>query len=183
MYEMFQSGNAAETTDPRIVRSRRMLMEALGRLLTRKAFDDISIQEIADEASLNRATFYLRYPDKQALLRAMTGARFGELIAVAAFPSQTATVHCVPSRLASATISQRVRDAQASWQSCRLKALLFRSWRVCFGKALPSTQWRPVPTPNYWQPLRPGPSSGRRAAGTRPPTDPPRRWLPKLKRW
>jgi AcrR family transcriptional regulator len=56
-------------------------MEALLRLLTRKEFDDISIQEIADEATLNRATFYLHYPDKSALLQAMTAARFRDLIA------------------------------------------------------------------------------------------------------
>ena len=67
--------------DPRILRSRRMLMEALVRLLDQKEFDDISIQEIADEATLNRATFYLHYPDKNALLQAMTAARFRDLIA------------------------------------------------------------------------------------------------------
>jgi len=76
-----QPSNTAENTDPRILRSRQMLMESLAKLLTRKAFDDISIQEIADEASLNRATFYLHYPDKNALLQAMTGARFRDLIA------------------------------------------------------------------------------------------------------
>jgi AcrR family transcriptional regulator len=71
----------AEPMDPRILRSRRMLMEALAKLLTRKEFNDISIQEITDEATLNRATFYLHYPDKNALLQAMTATRFGELIA------------------------------------------------------------------------------------------------------
>ena len=76
-----QSGKALEATDPRILRSRRMLMEALARLLNQKEFDDISIQEIADEATLNRATFYLHYPDKNALLHAMTATRFGDLIA------------------------------------------------------------------------------------------------------
>src|ERR1700751_149839 len=76
-----QLGNTAENTDPRILRSRRMLMEALFRLLIHNEFEDISIQEIADEATLNRATFYLHYPDKNALLQAMTAARFGDLIA------------------------------------------------------------------------------------------------------
>ncbi len=80
MTEALQSGNT-ESTDPRIVRSRRMLMDSLARLLNKKEFDDISIQEIADEATLNRATFYLHYPDKNALLQAMTAARFRELIA------------------------------------------------------------------------------------------------------
>ena len=81
MVEATQAGNAAETTDPRVLRSRQMLMEALLTLLTRKEFDDISVQEIADEATLNRATFYLHYPDKNALLHAMTDARFRDLIA------------------------------------------------------------------------------------------------------
>src|ERR1700674_4969500 len=70
---------AAETTDPRIQRSRRMLMESLYRLLTKKEFEDISVQEIADEATLNRATFYLHYADKNALLQAMTESRFRNL--------------------------------------------------------------------------------------------------------
>jgi AcrR family transcriptional regulator len=81
MEQAIKIDNSPETTDPRILRSRRMLMEALAKLLTRKEFSDISIQEIADEATLNRATFYLHYPDKNALLQAMTAARFGELVA------------------------------------------------------------------------------------------------------
>ena len=70
----------AETTDPRILRSRRMLMDALARLLMKKEFEDVSVQEIADEATLNRATFYLHYADKNALLQAMTESRFRNLI-------------------------------------------------------------------------------------------------------
>src|ERR1700730_16753726 len=81
MAEALQSEIMIETTDPRILRSRRMLMEALLKLLSQKEFEDISIQEIADEATLNRATFYLHYPDKNALLQAMTDARFRDLIA------------------------------------------------------------------------------------------------------
>src|SRR5271155_2438568 len=81
MAETLQLGSTVEATDPRVLRSRQMLMEALLRLLNRKEFDDISIQEIADEATLNRATFYLHYPDKNALLQAMTAARFRDLIA------------------------------------------------------------------------------------------------------
>lgn len=81
MSKSLQTESTAETTDPRIVRSRHMLMEALAKLLTQKNFDEISIQEIADEATLNRATFYLHYPDKNALLQAMAAERFGKLIA------------------------------------------------------------------------------------------------------
>jgi AcrR family transcriptional regulator len=80
MAQLIQTEGSAETVDPRIVRSRRMLMEALAKLLNRKEFADISVQEIANEATLNRATFYLHYPDKNALLAAMTEARFRDLI-------------------------------------------------------------------------------------------------------
>lgn len=78
MAQLLQS--ETETTDPRILRSRRMLMDSLVRLLKNKEFEDISVQEIADEATLNRATFYLHYPDKNALLQAMTKARFCDLL-------------------------------------------------------------------------------------------------------
>jgi AcrR family transcriptional regulator len=78
MAQLLQS--EAAITDPRILRSRRMLMEALASLLIKKEFDDISVQDIADEATLNRATFYLHYSDKNALLHAMTESRFRDLI-------------------------------------------------------------------------------------------------------
>ena len=81
MAQPIQTADVVESTDPRILRSRRMLMDSLLKLLSRKEFEDISVQEIADEATLNRATFYLHYPDKNALLRAMTAERFRALIA------------------------------------------------------------------------------------------------------
>src|ERR1700685_1995346 len=68
------------TADPRILRSRRMLMDSLAKLLIKKDFQDLSVQEISDEATLNRATFYLHYGDKNALLQAMTESRFRDLI-------------------------------------------------------------------------------------------------------
>jgi AcrR family transcriptional regulator len=81
MAQLNQPADTGEATDPRIVRSRRMLMDSLLKLLSKKEFEDISVQEIADEATLNRATFYLHYPDKNALMRAMTAERFRALIA------------------------------------------------------------------------------------------------------
>ena len=58
-----------------------MLMLALDQLLATKTFEAISVQDIVDAASLNRATFYLHYPDKAALLHALTDMRFRELTA------------------------------------------------------------------------------------------------------
>jgi AcrR family transcriptional regulator len=70
----------AETVDPRIRRTRVMLQEALDKLLKEKDFDKISVQDIADRATLHRATFYDHYPDKFALLECLTASRFLDLL-------------------------------------------------------------------------------------------------------
>lgn len=67
--------------DPRIRRTRKMLQDALAKLLKEKDFEKISIGDIAEESTLNRATFYDHYPDKFALLSCLVAAQFQELIA------------------------------------------------------------------------------------------------------
>src|SRR5579863_6979786 len=66
--------------DPRIRRTRLALQQALGKLLETKEFDAISVQEVAEAAAVNRATFYDHYADKFALLECMVGTRFHELL-------------------------------------------------------------------------------------------------------
>jgi AcrR family transcriptional regulator len=46
------------------------------QLLGSKAFDDISVQDITDAATVNRATFYDHYTDKFALLEALVAGGF-----------------------------------------------------------------------------------------------------------
>src|SRR5580698_8904350 len=70
-----------ETVDPRIRRTRLLLQQALAKLLETKEFDKISVQDIAEAATVNRATFYDHYTDKFDLLECMVGTRFGELLA------------------------------------------------------------------------------------------------------
>lgn len=71
---------SCETIDPRIRRTRQLLQQALEKLLETKKFDGISVQEIADAATVNRATFYDHYTDKFALLDCMVARRFYELL-------------------------------------------------------------------------------------------------------
>ena len=56
------------TDDRRAKRSRRLLKEGLLTLMQEKKFKDISARDITESADLNRGTFYLHYPDTQALL-------------------------------------------------------------------------------------------------------------------
>lgn len=62
--------------DPRIRRTRQLLFTALGELLTEKNFDMISVQDIAERATVNRATFYDHFTDKFALLEAKISEQF-----------------------------------------------------------------------------------------------------------
>ena len=66
--------------DPRIRRTRGLLQDALKRLLEEKEFDEITIQDIAKAATLNRATFYAHYPDKFALLEELIRVSFLQLL-------------------------------------------------------------------------------------------------------
>jgi AcrR family transcriptional regulator len=73
--------DTSEDLDPRVRRTRKMLQDALARLLKEKEFDKISIGDIAEASTLNRATFYDHYPDKFALLQSLIATQFEELIA------------------------------------------------------------------------------------------------------
>src|ERR1700722_18349836 len=67
--------------DPRIRRTRQLLQEALRNLLTQKEFDKISVQDITEAATVNRATFYAHYEDKFALLGELIRVTFFDLLA------------------------------------------------------------------------------------------------------
>jgi AcrR family transcriptional regulator len=67
--------------DPRIRRTRNLLQDALRKLLAEKEFDRISVQDITEAATLNRATFYAHYADKFALLGELIRVSFLDLLA------------------------------------------------------------------------------------------------------
>jgi len=79
--EIHMQEACTESVDPRIRRTRVLLQQALSKLLDSKEFDKISVHDIAEAATVNRATFYDHYTDKFALLECMVGTRFGELLA------------------------------------------------------------------------------------------------------
>jgi AcrR family transcriptional regulator len=65
-----------EVRDPRIRRTRQLLHTALRKIMQKKHFDEISVQDITDEATVNRATFYDHYTDKFDLLDNMVRGDF-----------------------------------------------------------------------------------------------------------
>jgi AcrR family transcriptional regulator len=69
-----------ELRDPRQKRTRRLLQDALRKLLQEKPFEEILVQDITGTATVNRATFYDHYNDKFTLFEAMVAGDFHELL-------------------------------------------------------------------------------------------------------
>lgn len=57
-----------EKVDPRIIRTRKLIMDAFVRLSNQMEFKNITIKDITTEATINRATFYAHFQDKDDLL-------------------------------------------------------------------------------------------------------------------
>lgn len=57
-----------EKLDPRIKRTRGLILSSFESLLAEKNFESISVQDVTDKAQINRATFYAHFQDKYALL-------------------------------------------------------------------------------------------------------------------
>lgn len=54
--------------DPRVKRTRQLIVQAFVELLAEKSFRTLSVQDVAERATVNRATFYAHFEDKYALM-------------------------------------------------------------------------------------------------------------------
>lgn len=62
---------ALEKLDPRVRRSRGFIEDAFRALLAERPYAEITVAEIASRATVNRATFYLHFEDKEHLATSM----------------------------------------------------------------------------------------------------------------
>src|SRR5579875_771173 len=69
-----------KSMDPRVRRTRKLLQQAFMELMAEKDMASISIAEITDRATLNRATFYAHFPDKYALLDSIIREMFQQVM-------------------------------------------------------------------------------------------------------
>ena len=53
----------AEVEDKRIRRTKKLLRQALTRLMQQKDFQSITVTDVVREADINRGTFYAHYRD------------------------------------------------------------------------------------------------------------------------
>ena len=66
--------------DPRIIRTRKLLVDAFQGLMAEKDFEDITVQDVAARATVNRATFYDHFVDKYAMVDELTREGFTQLL-------------------------------------------------------------------------------------------------------
>lgn len=54
--------------DPRVLRTKKLLVEAFQTVSREKQFSQLTVKNITDEATVNRATFYAHFTDKYDIL-------------------------------------------------------------------------------------------------------------------
>jgi AcrR family transcriptional regulator len=70
----------AQKIDPRVKRTRRLLLDAFVSLLAEKSFEAITVQDITTRATVNRATFYAHFVDKYALVDELIREGFAQML-------------------------------------------------------------------------------------------------------
>src|SRR5579871_322343 len=66
--------------DPRVKRTRQLLQQAFLELFQEKSFLAITVQDIAERATVNRATFYAHFEDKYDLLDSLIREEFQKVV-------------------------------------------------------------------------------------------------------
>jgi len=66
--------------DPRVIRTRQLIIDAFDHLLGMKDFNSITVSDISKQATINRATFYAHFPDKYALIDGYLSSTFIDFV-------------------------------------------------------------------------------------------------------
>jgi AcrR family transcriptional regulator len=61
------TGKAEKRVDPRVRRTRELIVRAFDELVAEKGHTGLTVQEIAERATINRATFYAHFADQYEL--------------------------------------------------------------------------------------------------------------------
>lgn len=79
-----------EKSDPRVLRTHKLLQDALIELTEERGFESVTVGEIAKRATVNRATFYRHYQDKYDLLEQIFQDAIGQFTSDLGPPGEVA---------------------------------------------------------------------------------------------
>jgi AcrR family transcriptional regulator len=95
-----------------MLRTRSALCGALLALLEEKPFEQITVREITRKAAVGYATFFRRYPDKEALLHDLAAGEIGALMAMT-----VPILFAADSRVASQALCAYVEERHKLWSA------------------------------------------------------------------
>lgn len=72
--------NEKTRIDPRVLRTRQLIKDAVIELLEEMDIEKISVNRIAERAQINRVTFYLHYQDLQDMLEKMADEMVADIL-------------------------------------------------------------------------------------------------------
>lgn len=72
------TGKADKRVDPRVKRTRELIVRAFNELVAEKGHTGLTVQEIAERATINRATFYAHFNDQYELFDHVISEAFRE---------------------------------------------------------------------------------------------------------
>jgi len=70
-----------EREDPRVLRTRQLLLQAFSDLYSEKGFHAMTVQDITGRARVNRGTFYSHFEDKHAIMEDWLREQFQQCVA------------------------------------------------------------------------------------------------------
>lgn len=85
--------------DLRIIKTKMSIKNAFYELIEEKPFSKITVRDIANQAMINRTTFYLHYQDKYELLAQLEDEILNELINLAEDVTLDYIQHCIKNNL------------------------------------------------------------------------------------
>ncbi len=72
------AGETEKRVDPRVRRTRELIVRAFNELVAEKGHTGLTVQEIAERATINRATFYAHFTDQYELFDHVISEAFRE---------------------------------------------------------------------------------------------------------
>jgi AcrR family transcriptional regulator len=110
--------------DPRVTRTRNLILDAFLSLGEEKSFEAITVKDIAERATVNRATFYDHFVDKYALLEYVVSEAFMGIVSNRLQPKTELTEETVRSLILSICDYQEAINGQCKQKYSSIAALV-----------------------------------------------------------
>lgn len=104
--------NSPDSLDPRALRSREALHNAMLQLLEEKNLEQISVRDIVAVAGIGYTTFFRHYPSKEALLETVVAEQIGHLFQLSLPIMDAQDLHC-----AAVALLTYVSEHRAIWKT------------------------------------------------------------------